>query len=181
MRTSWAWMWATTAVLVVAMTAAQSAASSQHAVAASPGGASVQVNTSRIGVFWVNHGQYATVGDPECFVVAQFDGIAQAPGPSPSNGVGRIDDDDADAFCLDAVATLPVGAQVKAVRYYFDDVKLNWHEVACNRDLRYARVYCASQSTNASGNTIVKVRYKNWSHVYNRKGMVEVDWTMPSR
>jgi hypothetical protein len=75
---------------------------------------------------------------------------------------------------------LPLGANVKAVRYYVigESNGNPAQEVPLGQDLRWARFTDPLQSSSEK-NVVVQVRFRNWRSDLDRQAAMEVDWTAP--
>lgn len=94
-----------------------------------------------------------------------------ASGDNPDCGKG--------SKCVNIVVYLPLGAQVKEIRYYHRSIDDDhWYQNSPGEDLRWAVMEAPVQTTTPK-NVVVSATFKNWSHNRSRIARVDVDWTRP--
>lgn len=81
--------------------------------------------------------------------------------------------------CVDIVVYLPLGAQVKEIRYYHRSIDDDhWYQNSPGESLKWAVMESPVQTTTPQ-NVVVSATFKNWSHNRSRIARVDVDWTKP--
>jgi hypothetical protein len=76
------------------------------------------------------------------------------------------------------IVSLPIGAQVTSIDFYFLALAGGWYETQPNVDLQWALIL--PPSTLPAGNSIqIKATLKNWSESATRQAYMLVGWHLP--
>lgn len=122
---------------------------------------SAQINTNKSGAMSAPHADGVCTDDSDCNI------------KKPSGGACR-------ARYTPIRVNLPLGAQVRAVRYYSAAVgsnKLEGPNAPCV-DIQWAK-WLAHSEFSEPKNVVVEAVFKNWSHNVDRTVAIEVDWETP--
>jgi len=82
------------------------------------------------------------------------------------------------AECVLFRVYLPLGANIKEIRYYTDTNEGGVAQVPLEADLQYAK-FTGAKTYSSSSNVIHEVTFQNRRTDHGKRGKVDVDWTSP--
>ena len=86
-----------------------------------------------------------------------------------------------DGGCAECVAFrvyLPLGANIKAIRYYTDTNEGGVAQVQPETDLQWAK-FTGAKTYSTASNVVHEVTFQNRRTDHGKRGKVDVDWTSP--